>query len=417
MLRILYLTALESPDTGVIENQVYNLMSEVASQDQNLEIHLLSLLPMNSYVRPGASVGYFVESQRRRNAKIRSLKKKGVKLTFFPLLVDGRNFYMKAHELLFFAAQAFWILLYHVCKCRIELIHARSYPSAFLALCIKKVVGIEYVLDPRGIYPEEGIVNHKLSPGSISYKMWKRLEECMLREAISVVACSASLANHVKSICKEANVNVIRNCVDTTLFHYNRERRFHMRKEHNLDSRFVSVFSGGLGTWTNVRKLVQFFVEIRKVKKDAALLILTGDNRCTPDMFIPYGVDASSIKVFHLEPEEVPRYLVMGDVGLIVRNKDVVNRVAFPTKFAEYLSCGLPVLSDSNVMDVVDLIREYRCGATVETVDEKGIREELPVLLREYSEFQNNGFELVKNHLDMSKCAEKYRELYKKSHS
>lgn len=414
MLRVLYLTALESPDTGIIQNQVYSLMSKVARQDKTLKIHILSLLPINNYIRLHTSIGYFIESQRKRTAKLQELRKRGVNLFFFPLLMDGRNFYMKAHELLFFVNQAFFVLLYHTFKYRIELIHARSYPSALVALCIKKIVGVEYILDPRGIYPEEGIVHRKFSPKSISYRIWKRLERLLLREAAYVVACSTSLADHLKSICKRINVDVIPNSVDMSIFHHSRESRLTMRKKYNLDSKFVSVFSGELGTWTNIERLAQTFLSIQEVKKDAILLILTGNKRCTPDLFAPYGVDRTSIRILHLEPNEVRWYLIMGDIGLIVRNEDLVNQVAFPTKFAEYLACGLPVLSDFNVRDIADLIEKYQCGVTVRNLDEGEITGKLRILLRKHAEFQKNGYKLVNSYLSMSRCAKEYCELYKK---
>lgn len=413
---ILYLTSLESPDTGIIENQVYRLISKVARKGGNLRICLLSLLPISSYTSPHRAVGYFIESEKKRIAKLRELKESGVRLVFFPLLVDGKNFYMRFHELVFFTIQASLVLLYYIYKYRIGLIHARSYPSALVALCIRKMMGIEYIFDPRGIYPEEGLVHKKFSPRSISYRIWKRVELCLLREAASVVACSTSLANHLKSICEKAKVNVIPNCADIGSFEHNKKRRLFMRQQHNLNSKFVFVFSGGVGTWTSTEEMARLFLCIQKVKKDAILLILTADRKCTPNSFIPFGLDYSSIKVFHLEPKEVPGYLVMGDVGLMVRKESLVNWVAFPTKFAEYLACGLPVLSDLNVMDIADLIKKHRCGIAMETIDVEEIRHKLPILLCNYREFQRNGYELANSYLNMNRCAERYYELYKETH-
>lgn len=49
--------------------------------------------------------------------------------------------------------------------------------------------------------------------------------------------------------------------------------------------------------------------------------------------------------------QEVPLLLRGCDVALLVREDAVTNRVASPTKFAEYLACGLPVVISEGIGD------------------------------------------------------------------
>ncbi len=48
---------------------------------------------------------------------------------------------------------------------------------------------------------------------------------------------------------------------------------------------------------------------------------------------------------------DVPQWLRGCDAALLVREHTITNRVASPTKFAEYLACGLPVLISEGIGD------------------------------------------------------------------
>lgn len=50
------------------------------------------------------------------------------------------------------------------------------------------------------------------------------------------------------------------------------------------------------------------------------------------------------------------------DLAVIFRKQDLVNRVACPTKFAEYLGCGLPVLCTEGIGDLSQLVRSNNLG-------------------------------------------------------
>jgi glycosyltransferase involved in cell wall biosynthesis len=59
---------------------------------------------------------------------------------------------------------------------------------------------------------------------------------------------------------------------------------------------------------------------------------------------------------------EIPPYLALADLGLLLRYPSPVNRVASPVKFAEYLACGVPVLVSRGVGDCAEVVRKERVG-------------------------------------------------------
>ena len=74
-----------------------------------------------------------------------------------------------------------------------------------------------------------------------------------------------------------------------------------------------------------------------------------------------------------VEHEQVRAILQDCDIGLLLRDARVTNRVASPTKFAEYLSAGLPVAISSSVGDFSGMVREDHLGQVMEDGDALGL--------------------------------------------
>ena len=76
--------------------------------------------------------------------------------------------------------------------------------------------------------------------------------------------------------------------------------------------------------------------------------------------------------------DEMPLYLNAADVAIIWRDKSIVNNVASPVKFSEYICCGLPVIANRSVNMISEYISKYECGILVDdldTIDLKTINE------------------------------------------
>jgi glycosyltransferase involved in cell wall biosynthesis len=63
--------------------------------------------------------------------------------------------------------------------------------------------------------------------------------------------------------------------------------------------------------------------------------------------------------------DQVALYLSAGDLGLLPRRPSLVNQVASPVKFAEYLAAGLPVLTNQGVGDYSELVHREGIGVAL----------------------------------------------------
>ena len=61
----------------------------------------------------------------------------------------------------------------------------------------------------------------------------------------------------------------------------------------------------------------------------------------------------------------MPGYLSAADLGVMFREKDIVNEVAAPIKASEYLCCGLPILTNTLVEFTQDFVERTGFGIVV----------------------------------------------------
>ncbi|MBK9176737.1 MAG: hypothetical protein IPM46_10470 [Flavobacteriales bacterium] len=93
----------------------------------------------------------------------------------------------------------------------------------------------------------------------------------------------------------------------------------------------------------------------------------------------------------------VPHQKVRGllqdcDIGLLLREDRVTNQVASPTKFAEYLSAGLPVAISSRVGDFSEMVRADDLGQVLADGDSLALKKPDPVEVERLMAFARDRF-------------------------
>ena len=157
-------------------------------------------------------------------------------------------------------------------------------------------------------------------------------------------------------------VTVVPTCVDTGIFRYDRALRLSGREKLGLSDRFVIVYSGGVQGWQGGNSVVDAFSAVKRSVPSAHFLVLTHGIEQMTAFIRQAGIPESDCTVLRVDHDEMPGFLMCGDIGLMIREQNPVNRVASPTKFAEYLSAGLPVLASPGIGDTEAIVEENRVG-------------------------------------------------------
>ena len=130
----------------------------------------------------------------------------------------------------------------------------------------------------------------------------------------------------------------------------------------------VLVYSGSTAGWQSF-ELLEGWLQKQLQKPEMHVLFLSQEDERIAQLESAFPGRVARRWLSH---DEVLPHLYAGDYGIMLREESVTNRVASPTKFAEYLIAGLEVLSSPHIGDYPDFIREHGCGQLISTDEEGG---------------------------------------------
>jgi glycosyltransferase involved in cell wall biosynthesis len=147
---------------------------------------------------------------------------------------------------------------------------------------------------------------------------------------------------------------IVTNGRDGRLFHpFDEESRAGMRRELGIapDAPLL-VYAGSLGGRYRTRWIGELALELRALRPDTRLLILSGSPEVAHSELIgPLPELAEFTIVRRAPPGDVPRYLAAADVGTAFISESYSTRGIAPVKTGEYLLCGVPIVGTAAVGD------------------------------------------------------------------
>ena len=144
--------------------------------------------------------------------------------------------------------------------------------------------------------------------------------------------------------------------VDLERFSRQGEARRRVRAELGLVDSTVMVYSGSLGSWYLPDAMLDFYEVARSMIPGLAFLVLTPHPAVMKGLVSRRGV--ADVIVRAVSPALVPEYLSGADFGISFIDPAPSKAASSPTKLAEYLACGLPVVLNAGVGDVDELSHE-----------------------------------------------------------
>lgn len=257
-----------------------------------------------------------------------------------------------------------------VCQKQIELVHARSHIPATIALRLKRRLGTKMIFDVRGLLADEYVDAHHWRKDSVPYRLTKNAERRALTAADGVVTLTQRIWDVIKDwdSLRDRSVPhaVVPCCADLELFHFDAAARAAWRTELGIEDRFVLVYSGSIDGWYLTEEMCDFFVTLRAQKPNAFFLWLTNGNReRIKSLMTDRGVSKEDFQIISALPADVPSYLSAADAGLAFIKNCFSKQASSPTKYAEYLGCGLPLVINAGIGDSDALIDDEKVGVLV----------------------------------------------------
>jgi glycosyltransferase involved in cell wall biosynthesis len=261
---------------------------------------------------------------------------------------------------------------------KLDVLHCRVHVPALIGACSRRLSRQKpkLLFDIRGFFPEEYVDAGIWSEDGSVFRTVKRVERWLVQQMDGFVVLTEAARNILfpESVQsgydrKKRPVEVIPCCVDFAS-RFKGDQTFckdEIRSELNLNGRFVIAHLGALGGLYLTDKIADLLAASKAKDPSTFALFLTQSD---PNLIVPLleerGFDRSDYLVTRVPTEKVPKYLASADVGLSFVKATFATQSRSPTKIAEYLACGIPLIANSGVGDVDNLIRTNKVGVLVE---------------------------------------------------
>lgn len=256
----------------------------------------------------------------------------------------------------------------------INVFHGRSHVGAAIGALARRLSGGKLIFDVRGFLADEYADSGNWRANGLRYRLTKMAERWLYRAADGVVVLTEKARAIVLSEGAEGRpIEVIPCCVDPQRFAVVSDRDA-IREELGLTNRMVNrtvfVYAGALGGYYLIDETAELFAAAREDDPQAFALVLTQSAPAAmTSALVRLGFSSSDFRVLQVQPDDVPKYLRAADAAVALVRPSYARQSMSPTKFAEYLAAGLPVIATSGIGDLDAEIEEGRVGVLLKRLD------------------------------------------------
>ncbi len=330
------------------------------------------------------------------------------------------------------------------------IVHARSYVPTMIGFILKRIFKVKLIFDMRGMMADEKVDAGQWTYKRYSYRITKYMERLMLKGSNEIVVLTEKIKPYVQSFTYiKAPITVIPTCVDMSRFPHRDNKnildtnsslpnsngadsnqshnlvkevslseedlRNKIRKELSISDRIVIVYSGSIGTWYMFNEMVEFFKVVKSYERKAYFLLLNkNEHNYAKRILQEHDISIQDYMIKSVSPNDVYKFLWASDIGIFFY-KPTFSRIAtYPTKLAEYLACGLPVIGNVGVGDTEEIILKDTLGAVVYNFEEdeyKSAYDHSKRLINDLG-FRQRAYHVVTNTMSIKVGIERYKDIY-----
>jgi len=250
--------------------------------------------------------------------------------------------------------------------------YAQGISAAFPIILLKKtILPIKLITDVHGVLPEEHFYKNS-SFNDLEFQKLGLKEKQVLECSDLIFLVSNRLFEHYKL---KYSLNLSNSLVVPCLTNYQSESpplnstcTPSLLNDINND-RLIFTYVGSFRQYQLVDQTFETFLKIKSKIQNAYFLIITNHVSNFENKAREQNISDSDYKIVSINQNEVQNYLHYTDIGFLLRDNSIVNKVASPTKFAEYLMAGVPVITTNFVGDYSSIVKTKRIGYVIENLE------------------------------------------------
>jgi|1048.fasta_scaffold41898_2 glycosyltransferase involved in cell wall biosynthesis len=362
-MHVTYLS-IDSIDEGIGQSQILQLIKKIVKS--GIKVKLVSF-----------------EKKQVRQDLITELELIGIEWQYFPF---DDNFFFGTFKRLRILVK---------CICNTDVVHARGDIPALAALLSRKA---PVLWDIRGMWSEQRIIIESNIIKKIVFRMFILLRRIMLNRVDSITTLSSVHDNYLidKYGRVPLNRNVISTCVETEKF----EIIKNMPKKVNI------LISGTYNNYYDRESTSTFINEFSKKIENTIIW-------ARPQETSEINIGDLEYSIINATYEQMPQIIADSSFGVAIckNTNGVASLGVMPTKIAEFLACGRPVVISENMGDYDKLLSEYKAGVVLRKGNESEAVDEIIKLISD-QKTSANCRKLASDHFDLNMGVKKYISLY-----
>ena len=301
----------------------------------------------------------------------------------------------------------------------LDLIHCRSYITNLVALEFKKTYKTPFIFDMRGFWADERVDGKIWSLDNFIYKKIYKYFKSKEKEFLQFSDYTISLTENGKkeilywNLPNQSKIKVIPCCTDENLFQTKNIQNVRAELGYNKDD-FIISYVGSIGTWYMLDEMLDFFKCLKTKKPNAKFFFITkDDSQLILEKVKSKKIDISSIKIKPSSREMIPSYIGASNFSIFFILPVFSKKASSPTKMGEIMNLGIPIICNSGVGDVDEIMEKSMPELLVKEFSNKEYERVIDLITNNYKPNQKTIIETSHSYYSLEKGVEKYKEVYK----
>lgn len=293
----------------------------------------------------------------------------------------------------------------------LSIVHARSYVPSVMALAIKRQTGARFIFDMRGFWADERVDAGLWPKDSGLYKLAKAFERRFLLAADAVVSLTHAGKREIERFDyldgRVLRIAVISTCTDLSRF---------TPPSNRPDGAFVLGYAGTASGWYDFDEVIAVWTALRSARPDARLRIVNrNDHDLIRQKLEFHGVDPNIREIVAADFWKMPCSLRRMSAGVVIAKSGYSHLARAPTRIAEFLGCGVPMLASACVGDMAEILEGERVGVVLRSLSFESRREAVERLLSLAAEpdITDRCVSVARRYFSLEDGVEAYRRIYR----
>jgi len=321
---------------------------------------------------------------------------------------SAREAYMSVGQFIIITAKL--VLLVRLRK--ISIVHARSYIPAFIAALAKCLCSFNLIFDTRAVWIRELVSDGKITENGPVYRTLSILEKFTVQSSDVIVTLTTTSQPHFKSLLRKNRASpefhVIPTCVESKAFELS-------WSENNVKKQplIYGIVGTVLSSWFDLQSLARLMGFLLEYNPDSVFHFCTRDNADEIMSNIPDELH-EKILIQQLPHHKMSHFYKTLSMSIMIFRNSHSKVGSFPTRFAESLIAGLPVIINDVFEDVSQLMRSKELGILL-SGDVEGLHGELNVALDRVindRDISQRCRSTARENLSMDRAVDTYQEIY-----